>query len=111
MEKVLEDLAKNDVIDLVLQNKDGKACRSASPSAFQIALLMNFSEVIKDLRKKNKVTQKQAAAHLGISERKYQYLESGDNEITMKEFLSLMELYNHALYIEPLVEKLRINKK
>lgn len=101
----------NNDIGIVLQNKDGKVCRSTKPSAFKLPTTMNFSETIKRLRKENKVTQKAAAAHLGISERKYQYLESGDNDISMNEFLKLMELYNHSLFIQPNVKKLRISDK
>ena len=56
-----------------------------------------FSERIKELRKKRHMTQKQAAAELGIRYTAYQAYEYGKSEPNLDHLLKLADLFDVTL--------------
>lgn len=58
---------------------------------------MQLPDALKRLRKTYKVTQKEAASILGISERTYQYYEYGKLEPSIKALIVLADHYNISL--------------
>ena len=53
--------------------------------------MSGFSQNIKSFRKKTNLTQKEISNKLGISERAYQYYESGDREPNMETLKSIAD--------------------
>lgn len=53
-----------------------------------------LSERLRKLRKKHKLTQKQVAEYLGISESGYGYYEQGRNEPSLETLTKLAKKYN-----------------
>lgn len=49
---------------------------------------------IRDLRKDNDYTQQQVADRIGITQRKYSYLETGTQQLTAEILVALARLYN-----------------
>lgn len=58
---------------------------------------MELSENLKALRKERGETQKQVAAAIGIRERPYQYLESGEHQPSLDTFIALAEHFGVSL--------------
>lgn len=58
---------------------------------------MELSEKLKALRKERGETQKQVAAAIGIRERPYQYLESGEHQPSLDTFVALAEHFGVSL--------------
>ena len=49
---------------------------------------------IRDMRKDNDYTQQQVADRIGITQRKYSYLETGTQQLTAEILVALARLYN-----------------
>ena len=61
---------------------------------------------IKELREDNDLTQQQIAAKLGITQRKYSYLETGTQQLTEEILVKLSRVYNVTTdYILKLTDK------
>lgn len=58
---------------------------------------MELSEKLKALRKERGETQKQVAAAIGIRERPYQYLESGEHQPSLDTFIALADHFGVSL--------------
>ena len=56
-----------------------------------------FHTRIKDFRKSIKLTQKQMAERLNISERAYQYYESGQREPSLASISEISDTFNVSL--------------
>lgn len=52
---------------------------------------------IKDLREDNDLTQQQVADKIGITQRKYSYIETGVQPLTDEILVSLSRLYNVSI--------------
>ena len=52
---------------------------------------------IKDLREDNDYTQQQVADKIGITQRKYSYIETGVQPLTDEILISLSKLYNTSI--------------
>ncbi len=52
---------------------------------------------IKDLREDNDYTQQQVADKIGITQRKYSYIETGVQPLTDEILISLSKLYNASI--------------
>lgn len=52
---------------------------------------------IKDLREDNDLTQQQVADKIGITQRKYSYIETGVQPLTDEILISLSKLYNVSI--------------
>lgn len=52
---------------------------------------------IKDLREDNDYTQQQIADKIGITQRKYSYLETGTQPLTDELLVSISKLYNVSI--------------
>ncbi len=67
---------------------------------------MELSEKLKELRKERGETQKQVAAAIGIRERPYQYLESGEHRPSLDTFIALADHFGVSLdYLAGRTEK------
>lgn len=61
---------------------------------------------IKELREDNDLTQQQIADKLGITQRKYSYLETGTQQLTDEILVKLSRVYNVTTdYILKLTDK------
>lgn len=61
---------------------------------------------IKDLREDKNFTQQQVAEKIGITQRKYSYIETGTQPLTDEILVALAELYNTSIdYILCLTDK------
>lgn len=61
---------------------------------------------IKELREDNDLTQQQIADKLGITQRKYSYLETGTQQLTDEILVKLSKVYNVTTdYILRLTDK------
>lgn len=61
---------------------------------------------IKELREDNDLTQQQIADRLGITQRKYSYLETGTQQLTDEILVKLSKVYNVTTdYILRLTDK------
>lgn len=61
---------------------------------------------IKELREDNDLTQQQIADKLGITQRKYSYLETGTQQLTEEILVKLSRVYNVTTdYILKLTDK------
>lgn len=61
---------------------------------------------IKDLREDKNFTQQQVADKIGITQRKYSYIETGTQPLTDEILVALAELYNTSIdYILCLTDK------
>lgn len=61
---------------------------------------------IKDLREDHDLTQQQLADKIGITQRKYSYLETGVQPLTDEILVSLSKFYNVSIdYILKLTDK------
>lgn len=49
---------------------------------------------IKDLREDNDFTQQQIAEKIGITQRKYSYIETGTQQLTDEILVALAQVYN-----------------
>lgn len=58
---------------------------------------MNFSNRIKKLRQKHKVSQQELADLLGISTRAWRFYESGDREPNIAGLISLADYFDVSL--------------
>ncbi len=56
--------------------------------------MLQFSTRLKELRLKNKVSQKQIAESVGISESLYQYYEYNKREPTISNFIKLCDYFH-----------------
>ena len=56
-----------------------------------------FNLRLKDLRKKQKITQKQLSTDIGLSERNYQSLEYGNIKPSYDTLLKLADYFNISL--------------
>lgn len=56
--------------------------------------MISYSETLKDLRKKYKLTQNQIAQKIGIDRSTYAYYERGDTKPDFECILKLTKLYN-----------------
>lgn len=52
---------------------------------------------IKDLREDNDYTQQQVADKIGITQRKYSYIETGTQPLTDEILIALSNLYNTSI--------------
>lgn len=52
---------------------------------------------IKDLREDNDLTQQQIADKIGITQRKYSYIETGTQPLTDEILVKLSEVYNVSI--------------
>ena len=55
---------------------------------------MNIGTRLKQLRKQHKITQRQIADFLDISQSQYAKIESGDRNLKLTKLLKLCDLYN-----------------
>ena len=53
---------------------------------------MIFSERLKTLRKEKKLTQKELAEQIGISQKSYSHWETGKNEPSLENLIKLADL-------------------
>lgn len=53
---------------------------------------MIFSERLKTLRKEKKLTQKELAEQIGISQKSYSHWETGKNEASFENLIKLADL-------------------
>lgn len=58
---------------------------------------MDFSNRIKELRHKNKVSQQELADLLGVTTRAWRFYESGDREPNITGLISLADYFNVSL--------------
>lgn len=58
---------------------------------------MNKKSRIKDLREDNDFTQQQVADKIGITQRKYSYIETGVQPLTDDILIKLSNLYNTSI--------------
>lgn len=58
---------------------------------------MNIKNRIKDLREDNDFTQQQVADKIGITQRKYSYIETGTQPLTDEILIALSKLYNTSI--------------
>ncbi len=58
---------------------------------------MNKKNRIKDLREDSDYTQQQVADKIGITQRKYSYIETGVQPLTDEILISLSKLYNTSI--------------
>ena len=58
---------------------------------------MELSKKLRKLRKEHGETQKQVAAAIGLSERPYQYLESGEHQPSLDTFIALADHFGVSL--------------
>lgn len=58
---------------------------------------MNRKNRIKDLREDNDFTQQQVADKIGITQRKYSYIETGTQPLTDEILIALSQLYNTSI--------------
>ena len=54
----------------------------------------NMDSRIKDLREDNDLTQSQVAQAIGITQRKYSYIETGTQQLTDEILVKLSKFYN-----------------
>lgn len=59
--------------------------------------LFTFTQTIKELRKENKMTQKQVAEKLGITYQSYQAYEHGISQPTLENFIKIANIYDVSL--------------
>lgn len=52
---------------------------------------------IRDLREDNDLTQQNVADAIGITQRKYSYIETGVQQLTAEILIKLSELYNVSI--------------
>lgn len=52
---------------------------------------------MKDLREDNNLTQQQVADKIGITQRKYSYIETGTQPLTDEILVALAKLYNTSI--------------
>lgn len=72
---------------------------------------MQFHERLKSLRKSNKVTQKQIANDIGMSERNYQDIEYGNNKPSYEFLIGIADYFNVSLdYLAGRTDKTDVNK-
>lgn len=72
---------------------------------------MNFPEKLKKLRKDNKLTQKETAQELNITERNYQHYEAGTQKPSFDGLINLCTFFNvSADYLLGLTDNPEINK-
>lgn len=57
-----------------------------------------INEIIKDLRKKNKFTQKKIANELNITQQAYSKIEKGLTEISIEQLKKIECIYNQEIY-------------
>lgn len=55
--------------------------------------MSDFSERLRELRASKKVTQKQAAKDMGLSERAYQHYELGEKEPSLGNIVKLADFF------------------
>lgn len=53
-----------------------------------------LATVLKELREKNKLTQKEVAEKVNISQRAYAFYETGDREPSIDTLIKIANLYN-----------------
>lgn len=58
---------------------------------------MNKRNRIKDLREDNDLTQQQVADKIGITQRKYSYIETGTQPLTDEILIALSKLYSTSI--------------
>ena len=58
---------------------------------------MNKKNRIKDLREDSDYTQQQVADKIGITQRKYSYIETGVQPLTDEILIALSKLYNTSI--------------
>lgn len=58
---------------------------------------MLFSERLKTLRKEKKLTQKELAEQIGISQKSYSHWETGKNEPSFENLIKLADLLEVSL--------------
>ena len=58
---------------------------------------MLFSERLKEIRQSQKLTQKQVAAALNITERQYQRYEGGEQTTTLENLIALADYFGVSL--------------
>lgn len=58
---------------------------------------MFFSERLKTLRKEKKLTQKELAEQIGISQKSYSHWETGKNEPSFENLIKLADLLEVSL--------------
>lgn len=67
-----------------------------------------LATVLKELREKNKLTQKEVAEKVNISQRAYAFYETGDREPSIDTLIKIANLYN--VPIDILVGRYTIKK-
>ncbi len=58
---------------------------------------MELKERLRELRKESGETQKQVATAIGIGERPYQYLESGEHRPSLDTFIAIADHFGVSL--------------
>ena len=56
--------------------------------------MLNISENIKQLRQEQKITQKDLANALGVTQRKISFMETGTTEPSLKDIKALCKYFN-----------------
>ena len=56
-----------------------------------------MSDRIRDLREDHDLTQQQVADAIGITQRKYSYLETGTQQLTAEILIKLADLYHVSI--------------
>lgn len=59
--------------------------------------MKTFNEHLRSIRKEKSYTQRQVAKGIGVTERNYQYYESGEREPSMSTLIALAEYFNVSL--------------
>lgn len=66
---------------------------------------------IKDLREDNDFTQQQIAEKIGITQRKYSYIETGTQQLTDEILVALAQVYDVSVdYLLCRTDKSEVNK-
>ena len=70
-----------------------------------------FCEHLRSIRKLNKYTQKQVATGIGVTERNYQYYESGEREPSMQSLIALADYFGVSIdYLVGRTDNPEVNK-
>ncbi len=60
-------------------------------------MVINMNNRIKDLREDNDLTQQMVADKIGITQRKYSYIETGVQPLTDEILIKLSKLYDTSI--------------
>ena len=73
--------------------------------------MITFCEHLRSIRKLNKCTQKQVASGIDVTERNYQYYESGEREPSMQSLIALADYFGVSIdYLVGRTDNPEVNK-